>query len=114
MFCAAGEGHKEIGVTVTPILIAAKNGVTEMVETILKLFPIAKYDVDEEKKNIMLLAVEHRQPLLCEFLLKNIINDSVLYQLDCYGNSALHLAANIVNFQWPVPGASSQMQWEIR
>ncbi|KAK4560182.1 hypothetical protein RGQ29_009098 [Quercus rubra] len=89
-----------------------------MVEKILEHFPIAQYDVNEEKKNMVLLAVEHRQPHLCEFLLslkkKNIIKDSVFYQLDCYGNSALHLAANIVNFQWPVPGASSQMQWEIK
>ena len=118
MFCAVGEGQKEELRRESPILIAAKYGLTEMVEKILEHFPIAQYDVNEEKKNMVLLAVEHRQPHLCEFLLslnkKNIIKDSVFYQLDCYGNSALHLAANIVNFQWPVPGASSQMQWEIK
>ena len=118
MFCAVGERQKKKVRSESPILVAAKYGFTEMVEKILEHFPIAQYDVNEEKKNMVLLAVEHRQPHLCEFLLslkkKNIIKDSVFYQLDCYGNSALHLAANIVNFQWPVPGASSQMQWEIK
>ncbi|WJZ95007.1 hypothetical protein VitviT2T_013808 [Vitis vinifera] len=46
----------------TPILIAAKNGVKEMVEKILEVNPVSINDKNEEKKNVVLLAVENRQP----------------------------------------------------
>ena len=52
----------------TPILIAAKNGISEMVKEALKRDPVAMYDVDE-KKNIVLLSVEHKQPQVYELLL---------------------------------------------
>ncbi|KAK4849358.1 hypothetical protein QYF36_023950 [Acer negundo] len=48
----------------SPILIAAKNGITEIVEKILEKFPIALYDINYEKKNVVLLAVENR-PTKC-------------------------------------------------
>lgn len=53
----------------TDILIAARNGITEMVEAILEKFPVAVNDVDAEKKNIVLLAVETRQVKLYKKLL---------------------------------------------
>ncbi|XP_041017972.1 ankyrin repeat-containing protein ITN1-like [Juglans microcarpa x Juglans regia] len=46
----------------TPILLAAKNGIAEIVERILELCPIAINDVNADNKNIVLLAVEYRQP----------------------------------------------------
>ena len=102
----------------TPILIAAKNGISEMVDEALKRDPVAMYDMDEKKKNIVLLSVEHKQPHVYELLLslekKNIIKKSIFYEVDDEGNSALHLAAMKAEFDWPVPGAASQMQWEIR
>ncbi|KAF4370181.1 hypothetical protein F8388_007322 [Cannabis sativa] len=65
----------------TAILIAAKNGVTELVEKILELFPVAIHDTNAEKKNIVLLAVEHRQPHVYKMLLKRkILKDSVFQQ----------------------------------
>ena len=100
-----------------PILIAAKNGITELVEKILHSYPVAMYDRDQDKKNIVLLAVEHKQPRVYELLLslkKNIIKDSIFCEVDSEGNNALHLAAKKANFTWPVPGAASQMQWEIK
>ena len=101
----------------TAILIAAKNGITEMVEKILERHPIAMYDVDRDRKNIVLLTVKHKQPRLYELLLslqkKNTLKDSIFSAVDCDGNSALHLAAE-ADFNWPVPGAASQMQWEIK
>ncbi|KAL6322070.1 hypothetical protein AAG906_003474 [Vitis piasezkii] len=75
-----------------PILLAAKNGITKMVERILDVFPMAILDRDSDGKNIVLLAVENRQTKL---------------------NSALHLAARIGDFQ-PYPFAALQMQWEIK
>ncbi|PON54441.1 Transmembrane protein [Parasponia andersonii] len=100
----------------TAILIAAKNGVTEMVEKILQLFPVAIHDMNSEKKNIVLLAVEHRQPHVYKLLLRrNILKDSVFQQVDNKGNSALHLAAMLGDYKpWLIPGAALQMQWEIK
>lgn len=100
----------------TPILIAAKNGIVEMVEKILDLFPVAIHDMNSDKKNIVLLAVENRQPHVYEFLLKKeILKESIFHVVDNEGNSALHLAAKSNNnHPWRIPGAALQMQWEIK
>ncbi|XP_011026110.1 PREDICTED: uncharacterized protein LOC105126812 [Populus euphratica] len=102
----------------TPILIAAKNGVVEMVEKIIEKFPVAINDVNGEKKNIVLLSVENRQPHVYQFLLSlkiNTVKESIFRQVDSKGNSALHLAATLGDFKpWSIPGAALQMQWEIK
>eukprot|EP00261_Vitis_vinifera_P036284 XP_019077527.1 PREDICTED: uncharacterized protein LOC100256071 isoform X3 [Vitis vinifera] len=100
----------------TPILIAAKNGVKEMVEKILEVNPVAINDKNEEKKNVVLLAVENRQPEVYELLVKRKFRkDSVFRAVDNDGNSALHLAAMLSNYQpWHIPGAALQMQWEMK
>ncbi|KAL6322069.1 hypothetical protein AAG906_003473 [Vitis piasezkii] len=82
-----------------PILLAAKNGITKMVERILDVFPMAILDRDSDGKNIVLLAVENRQTKLA------------FRAVDNKGNSALHLAARIGDFQ-PYPFAALQMQWK--
>ncbi|CAI9107769.1 OLC1v1007207C2 [Oldenlandia corymbosa var. corymbosa] len=106
-----GMGKKE-----TPILIAAKNGVAEMVEKILQLFPVAIHDLNSDKKNIVLLAVENRQPHVYKLLLNmKIMKDSIFRKIDKDGNSALHLAAKLGEHRpWLIPGAALQMQWEIK
>ncbi|GAY63018.1 hypothetical protein CUMW_222230 [Citrus unshiu] len=53
----------------TAILIAAKMGVAEMVKKILDTFPVAMQDMDSEKKNLVLLAVENRQTSIYKLLL---------------------------------------------
>lgn len=100
----------------TPVLIAAKSGITEMVEQILDLFPVAIHDMNSENKNIVLLAVENRQPHVYESLLKkNIMKDGAFRVVDRNGNSALHLAAMLGDHKpWLIPGAALQMQWEIK
>lgn len=91
-------------------------GVTEMVETILDKFPVAIQDVDSDNKNVVLLAVENRQPHVYNLLRKRkILKESLLRQLDNQGNSALHLAARCGQHRpWLIPGAALQMQWEIK
>ncbi|CAB4261472.1 unnamed protein product [Prunus armeniaca] len=101
----------------TPILIAAKMGVSEMVEKILKKFPVAIHDVDSENKNVALLAIENRQSHVLKLLLmekkKSIAN--LLRQVDIKGNNALHLAAKYGSYRpWHTPGAALQMQWELK
>ncbi|KAM4075454.1 hypothetical protein ACB094_10G171000 [Castanea mollissima] len=100
----------------SPILIAAKNGITEIVENILEHFPVAIHDMNEHKKNVVLLAVENRQPHVYQLLLrKNVRTDSVFRRVDNKGNSALHLAAKLGDHKpWLIPGAALQIQWEIK
>ncbi|KAJ4723007.1 putative Ankyrin repeat-containing protein [Melia azedarach] len=101
----------------TPLLIAARTGVTEMVGKILDTFPMAIQDEDCDKKNIILLAVKNRQTHVYELLLKRKTGmDSAFRQLDNQGNSALHLAAKFEDFRPSslIPGAALQMQWETK
>jgi len=101
----------------TPILIAAKNGVTEMVEKIMDSFPVAVHDMDSNKKNIVLLAVENRQIYLYDLLLKKKnLKQSIFGKVDSEGNSALHLAAKLgeYNKPWLIPGEALQMHGEIK
>ncbi|XP_038718185.1 ankyrin repeat-containing protein ITN1-like [Tripterygium wilfordii] len=104
-------------VTETPILVAAKNGITEIVDKILKKVPVAIHDVDTDRKNIALLAVENRQPDVYRLLLKSniLMKANVLGSVDKEGNSALHLAARLGERKpWHIPGAALQMQWEVK
>ncbi|GLT36366.1 hypothetical protein SLA2020_107500 [Shorea laevis] len=100
----------------TPILIAAKCGITEMVWRILEVCPAAFQDINSEKKNIVLLAAENRQPQVLELLLQqNNMKESIFGAVDANGNSALHLAAMLSDLKpWRIPGAALQMQWEIK
>ncbi|XP_062109137.1 uncharacterized protein LOC133819807 isoform X2 [Humulus lupulus] len=102
----------------TALLTAAKTGATEMVEKILDKFPVAIQDVDSEQKNILLLAIESRQPQVYKLLLKrpSIHKESVFRHIDHLGNSALHLAATQCGQYrpWLIPGSALQMQWEIK
>ncbi|KAL5863954.1 hypothetical protein ACOSQ3_001468 [Xanthoceras sorbifolium] len=100
----------------SPILIAAKNGITEIVGKILEDFPVAIHDMNYQKKNVVLLAVENRQPHVYQLLLKKTnMKESVFRKVDHEGNSALHLAARLGEHKpWLIPGAALQMQWEIK
>ena len=108
--------NEEVERLPTPILMAAKNGISEMVESILNFHPKAIHDIDSEKKNLVLLAVENRHPHVFQLLLKKkILKDTVFGAVDNNGNSALHLAAMFTdNKPWLTPGASLQMQWEVK
>lgn len=101
----------------TPILIAAKNGVIEIVEKILELFPTALYDADSKEKNIVLLAAENKQTNLYQLLLKksHLKRESEFGKVDIYWNSVLHLAARFGNSKpWRIGGPALQMQWEVK
>ncbi|XVF32517.1 hypothetical protein REPUB_Repub17cG0089400 [Reevesia pubescens] len=110
------EKTKDMTKIETPILIAAKSGITEMVERILELIPDAIHDMNSENKNIVLLAVENRQPLVYQLLFEKVLimRDTVFGAVDQNGNTALHLAAELVDHEpWLIPGAALQMQREI-
>ncbi|XWS46871.1 hypothetical protein CRYUN_Cryun14cG0105300 [Craigia yunnanensis] len=73
--------------------------------------------MNSEKKNIVLLELENRQPHVYELLLKkNIMKDSASFRsVDQNGNSALHLTAMLGDHKpWLIPGAALQIQREIK
>ncbi|KAM1169297.1 hypothetical protein ACFX19_031637 [Malus domestica] len=103
----------------TAFLVAAKNGVTEMVDWILEMFPVAFRDINAEGKNVVLLAAENRQLFVFQLLLKKYIplRDNMFSKVDIEGNSALHLAAT-AKLEAKNPslniGPALQLQWEIK
>jgi ankyrin repeat protein len=99
----------------TPILIAAKMGILEMVQKILDTFPVAIQDLDSSGKNALMLAAENRQTTIFNYLVEKKLPEFVFHQFDDQGNSILHLAAMLGELQpWLIPGAALQMQWEIK
>ncbi|KAL8548208.1 hypothetical protein ACS0TY_007506 [Phlomoides rotata] len=96
---------------------AAKNGISEMVLLILDLKPEAIFEGNAEKKNIVMLAVEHRQHHLYDDLInQHRINKTVLEHVDKYGNNLLHIAANLKAGKqfWRIRGAALHMHMEIK
>ncbi|XP_020552897.1 uncharacterized protein LOC105172057 [Sesamum indicum] len=99
----------------TPLLVAAKMGILEMVKKIIGTCLVAIQDQDANGKNVLLLAAENRQTSVFDYLLKTNLPEYMFHQLDDEGNSILHLAAKLGEFQpWRIPGAALQMQWEIK
>ena len=106
----------------TPILLAARNGITEIVEQILKKFPLAINDKREGHqrikpgKSIVLLAAKNRKPYVLKLLLEqDFVRHKLIHEVDNKGNNALHLAAMLRKQKpWLIPGAALQMQWEMK
>ena len=97
------------------MLLAAKNGVIEIVKGTLERFPPAIRDTTKDKKNVVLLAAEHRQPDVYRFFLKRRNEIDLFRAVDHEGNSALHLAATAIDPKlWRITGAALQMQWEVK
>ncbi|KAJ7972747.1 putative Ankyrin repeat-containing protein [Quillaja saponaria] len=91
---------------ITPFLEAAKNGVVEMVDRILDLFPVSIHDTTVDKKNILLVAVENRQPRIFEILREKNVLKNLIQSVDSNENTVLHLAAMLSKYKpWQIPGS---------
>ncbi|XP_034690346.1 uncharacterized protein LOC117917962 isoform X2 [Vitis riparia] len=102
----------------TPILVASRNGIVEMVEKILQLFPMAIYDTDNNS-NIVLKAVENRQSHIYDFLLNSSLlldREVSFHAVDHDWNNALHLAGQLAGDRHlqHIPTSMLQMQWEVK
>ncbi|KAL4604646.1 hypothetical protein ACB092_10G205600 [Castanea dentata] len=74
----------------TTILLAARNGITEIVEYILNKFPLA-IDDKSEGQNIVLLAAKNRQTHVLQLLLEQeFVKRKLIHVVDSDENNALH------------------------
>ncbi|KAH7510491.1 hypothetical protein FEM48_ZijujUnG0123400 [Ziziphus jujuba var. spinosa] len=98
------------------VLMAAKNGVVEIIEKFLEVFPAVIHDRSTEMKNILILAGENRHPNVYNLLIKkNILTETTFLRVALNENNVLHVAATYKKDKpWPIPGVALQMQWEIK
>ncbi|CAL0331953.1 unnamed protein product [Lupinus luteus] len=109
---------KKIDPKETAFLIAAKNGIVEIVREILLKIPSALHDTTADKRNVFHVAVKNRQPLVVETLIKNLRKqdtENLIEAVDKDENTVLHLAAEQLDNEtaWKIPGSAMQMMWDI-
>ncbi|XXG69027.1 hypothetical protein AAC387_Pa06g1991 [Persea americana] len=100
----------------SPILAAAKMGIVEMVEEVLENVPMALYDTDSDKKNVLMLAAENGHAHVVDLLRKMYPHEHSIYRkVDNKGDTAIHLAATFgKNRPWRISSAAIQMQWDLK
>ncbi|XP_073221082.1 uncharacterized protein [Cicer arietinum] len=109
----------EIDIKDTAFLVAARNGIVEMVTEILKKIPSAIHSTNKKKENALHVAVKYRQPVVVEILKKHaepeVWNNMVL-AVDKDENTILHLAADVLDADKPlqIAGSALQMMWDIK
>ncbi|CAJ2653628.1 unnamed protein product [Trifolium pratense] len=113
--------EKEINKKMTPFLVAAKNGIVEMVNEILIKIPSAIHNTNSRKENVLHVAVKYRQPLIVETLRsikhsKPELWNNLILAVDVEENTVLHLAAEALGGDkpWQIAGAALQMMWDIK
>ena len=115
------EREKAILESETAILTAARNGIVEIVEELVKKVSSSIYDLNLENKNVLLVAVENRRTMVVEALRKRFeecnkkaIFDDLIQGVDDEDNTVLHLAAIKSDRDWHISGAALQMMWHIK
>ncbi|QHO27114.1 uncharacterized protein LOC107496829 [Arachis duranensis] len=103
----------------TAFLVAAKNGIVEMVIKILSKIPSAIHNTNTKKENVLLVAVMNRQPFVVETLRmksKPEVWNNLVLAADDDENTMLHLAAYALGDEkpWQIPGSALQMMWDIK
>nr|KYP39229.1 Ankyrin repeat-containing protein At3g12360 family [Cajanus cajan] len=94
----------------TVILVAAKNGITEMVNELIDKIPSSVHETTSNKKNVLHVAVENRQTHYPTTKLW----DNLIIGVDDQENTVLHMAASRTNKGWMISGAALQMMWHIK
>ncbi|KAF5943392.1 hypothetical protein HYC85_017469 [Camellia sinensis] len=79
----------------TPLFLATKLGIIEIVEQILKKYPQAAEHIDHHGRNILHIAIKYRQIHIFDFLEKKmeISMMRLIQKIDNNGNSVLHTVA---------------------
>lgn len=100
----------------TPLIAAARNGIIEIVEAILKVYPQAIEHVNNRNENIFHVAVRFRRVEILDLLQSSHIPISRLRRkITTDGDSILHKAAYLGEYSLrDRPGEALRMQSEIQ
>ncbi|KOM46812.1 hypothetical protein LR48_Vigan07g051600 [Vigna angularis] len=104
----------------TAFLVAARNGIVEMVEEMLYRIPSVIHNTNSKKENVLLVAVRNRQPLVVESLKTKMqskleVWNNLTLTVDEDENTMLHLAAYAPGRDkpWQIAGSALQTVWDI-
>ncbi|TMW94282.1 hypothetical protein EJD97_010487 [Solanum chilense] len=79
-----------------PLIQASNLKINELVVEILEIYPEVVETLDEQKRNILHIAVEHKNRFLFNYLVKKVGHiERMLDDIDEEGNTILHYAANV-------------------
>ena len=102
-------------------MVAARNGIVEMVNEILYRIPSVIHNANSKKENVLLVAVKNRQPLVVECLKMKMqskpeVWNNLILAVDDDENTMLHLAAYAPGGDkpWQIAGSALQMMWDIK
>ncbi|XP_004486279.4 uncharacterized protein [Cicer arietinum] len=95
----------------TPLLMAACNGIIEIVELIIHFHPQSIEHVSEDEQNILYMAVEHRQLEIFRMLKKLKMVRHLAGKIDKQSNTVLHHTADFKGGSQP--GYALQLQEEL-
>ncbi|KAJ6881493.1 hypothetical protein NC651_028166 [Populus alba x Populus x berolinensis] len=77
----------------TPLILATKSGILEIVEEILRLYPQAVEHVDDEGRNVLHVAIKYRELKIFELVARmEVPMMRLVRKIDNEGNSILHTA----------------------
>ncbi|XP_052184033.1 uncharacterized protein LOC127796032 isoform X3 [Diospyros lotus] len=82
-----------VDIAETPLLLAAKSGILEIVKGILTKYPQAVEHIDDEGRNVLHVAIKYRQLHIFDFIEKNmdVPMMRLVRKIDNQGNSILHM-----------------------
>ncbi|RYR36253.1 hypothetical protein Ahy_A10g051256 [Arachis hypogaea] len=95
----------------TPLLMAACNGILEIVEVIIRFHPQSIEHVSDDEQNILYMAVKHRQLEVYRLLKKLKMVRRLAGKIDKLGNTVLHYTAEFQGGHQP--GYALQLQEEL-
>ncbi|KAL1288997.1 ankyrin repeat-containing protein ITN1-like isoform X2 [Arachis ipaensis] len=95
----------------TPLLMAACNGIMEIVEVIIRFHPQSIEHVSDDEQNILYMAVKHRQLEVYRLLKKLKMVRRLAGKIDKLGNTVLHYTAEFQGGHQP--GYALQLQEEL-
>ncbi|XP_017428407.1 uncharacterized protein LOC108336456 isoform X2 [Vigna angularis] len=105
--------------TETAFLVAARNGIIEMVNELLERIPSVIHNLNANKENVLLMAVMNRQPYVIENLkmkVKGEVWNNLTLAIDKNERTILHWAADAPGDgkHTKIAGSALQMMWDIK
>ena len=100
----------------SPLRIAASNGIVEIFDNMLKVYPQVIEEISKDEQNILHVAISHRQREIFKRIkkMKMIIN-RLASRIDNKGYTILHHVADISNYhRGNQPGPAFQLQQELK